>query len=251
MERLQKIISGAGIASRRAAEKMIEAGRVTVDGKVVREMGVQVDGAVSRICVDGKLIKARPPLLYFMLYKPRGYISTAKDERGRKTVLDLLPEVRHRIYPVGRLDGNTEGLLLLTNDGALMHGLLHPRREIEKIYMAQVEGDVAPAAVRTLRSGVALADGVTAPARVRVLRRDTERDLTQMEIILHEGKNRQVRRMCEAVGHPVRRLKRIGFAGLALQGLRRGEYRGLTEEEIRYLYDLAQVDRAPDRAGRE
>lgn len=249
MERLQKLISMAGIASRRAAEKMIAEGRVTVDGQVVTQMGCLADPAKQRICVDGQPLAKRERLVYFMLHKPRGYISTAKDERGRRTVLDLLPNIPERVYPVGRLDGNTEGLLLLTNDGTLMNGLLHPRHEIHKVYVAQVEGKVTAEAVGRLRRGVQLSDGMTAPAEVRVLGWDGEHGRTHLEIVLHEGRNRQVRRMCEAVGHEVRRLKRIGFAGLDLYGLRRGECRPLTKEEVSFLYDLTNCRQQTDWGG--
>ena len=243
MERLQKLISRAGIASRRTAEKMIAEGRVSVDGQVVTQMGVSVDPVKHRICVDGKPLTKRERLVYFMLYKPRGYISTVKDERGRRTVLELLPDIPERVYPVGRLDGNTEGLLLLTNDGILMNGLLHPRNEIRKTYIAQVEGDVTADAVGHLRRGVRLSDGMTAPAEVHILARDGERGRTQLEIVIHEGRNRQVRRMCEAVGYTVHRLKRIRFASLDLYGLRRGGCRSLTEEEVSFLYELTNFRR--------
>lgn len=239
MERLQKIISQAGIASRRAAEKMIEEGRVTVDG-VVATLGMQAE-ASQTICVDGKPIRQAEAHVYFLLNKPKGYISTAKDERGRKTVLNLLPEVEERVYPVGRLDGATEGLLLLTNDGGLMNGLLHPAREVWKTYLAQVEGRPTKQELQTLKSGVALEDGVTAPANVRVLDWDDRSGRTKLEISIHEGKNRQVRRMCEAVGHPVHSLKRTEFAGLNLSGVKRGEYRALTKEETAYLYEVANL----------
>ena len=237
MERLQKIISRAGAASRRAAEQMIAEGRVTVDG-VVAEIGAQADDSQT-VCIDGNPIRGVEPHVYFLLNKPKGYISTAKDERGRKTVLDLLPEVKARIYPVGRLDNGTEGLLLLTNDGELMNGLLHPAREVWKTYAAQVEGSFSKQELQTLKNGVPLEDGVTAPAKVRVLDWDDRTGRTKVEISIHEGKNRQVRRMCEAVGHPVRALKRTEFAGLNLSGVRRGEHRMLTAEEIAYLYEVA------------
>lgn len=239
MERLQKIISRAGAASRRAAEQMIAEGRVTVDG-VVAEIGAQADESHT-ICIDGKPIHGAEPHVYFLLNKPKGYISTAKDDRGRKTVLDLLPEVKARIYPVGRLDNGTEGLLLLTNDGELMNGLLHPAREVWKTYTAQVEGSFTKQELQTLKNGVSLEDGVTAPAKVRVLDWDDRTGRTKVEISIHEGKNRQVRRMCEAVGHPVRALKRTEFAGLNLSGVRRGEHRILTAEEIEYLYEIAGI----------
>lgn len=246
MERLQKIISQAGIASRRAAEKMIEEGRVTVDG-VVASLGAQADADSQTICVDGEPIRRAEAHVYFLLNKPKGYISTAKDDRGRKTVLDLLPEVDARIYPVGRLDNGTEGLLLLTNDGELMNGLLHPAREVWKTYIAQVEGRLEKPEMQKLKNGVALEDGVTAPAKVRVLDWDQKSGRTKIEISIHEGKNRQVRRMCEAVGHSVQALKRTEFAGLSLSGVKRGEYRALSADEVTYLYELANL---PMRGGK-
>lgn len=245
MERLQKILSQAGIASRRAAEKMIAEGRVTVDG-VVASIGMQADAALQTICVDGAPIRKAEAHVYFLLNKPKGYISTAKDDRGRKTVLDLLPEVEARIYPVGRLDNDTEGLLLLTNDGELMNGLLHPAQEIWKTYVAQVEGQPTKQALQKLKQGVALEDGVTAPAKVRVLDWSEKSGRTKLEISIHEGKNRQVRRMCEAVGHSVQALKRTEFAGLSLSGVRRGEHRALSTDEVAYLYELANLS-APDK----
>ena len=246
MERLQKIISQAGIASRRAAEKMIEEGRVTVDG-VVASLGAQADADSQTICVDGEPIRRAEAHVYFLLNKPKGYISTAKDDRGRKTVLDLLPEVDARIYPVGRLDNGTEGLLLLTNDGVLMNGLLHPAREVWKTYIAQVEGRLEKPEMQKLKNGVALEDGGTAPAKVRVLDWDQKSGRTKIEISIHEGKNRQVRRMCEAVGHSVQALKRTEFAGLSLSGVKRGEYRALSADEVAYLYELANL---PMRGGK-
>ncbi len=250
-ERLQKILSQAGVASRRAAEKMIAEGRVTVNGKTVTEPGVKADAADDRIAVDGKPLAEAERLRYYLLNKPKGYISTAKDERGRRTVLDLLPETAERLYPVGRLDNNTEGLLLLTNDGALTNALLHPAREIQKTYVAVVEGQVTAGELRRLRQGVELADGLTAPAGAFLVERDVAADRTKMEITLHEGRNRQVRRMCEAVGHRVRSLKRIQFAGLTLDGLRRGASRPLTRDEVRGLYALAGLPLSPDRRREE
>ena len=237
MERLQKIISQAGIASRRAAEKMIEEGRVTVDG-VVASLGTQADAGSQTICVDGVPIRGAEAHVYFLLNKPKGYISTAKDDRGRKTVLDLLPEAGARIYPVGRLDNGTEGLLLLTNDGALMNGLLHPAREVWKTYIAQVEGQLTKPELQTLKNGVKLEDGVTAPAKVRVLDWDQKSGRTKLEISIHEGKNRQVRRMCKAVGCPVKELTRIAIGDLYLARLKEGHYRKLRKEEIDYLKSL-------------
>lgn len=239
-ERLQKIISRAGIASRRAAEKLILDGRVFVDGQVVRELGRKCDAARAVISVDGIPICRAERRVYFLLNKPKGFFSTARDERGRRTVLELLPEVKERVYPVGRLDANTEGLLLITNDGALMNGLLHPRYEVEKTYVAKVTGNLTEASLKLLGQGVLLEDGLTAPARVRLLEQGTE--VSRVEITIHEGRNRQVRRMFSAVGCDVKALKRVAFAGLGLEGVKRGEYRELSREEVAMLYEIAGMD---------
>lgn len=239
MERLQKIISQAGIASRRAAEKLIVEGRVKVDGKVITELGTKIEGSAHEIAVDGTVISREEKRVYYILNKPKGYLSTAKDERGRKTVLDLLPGIKERVYPVGRLDNNTEGLLLLTNDGALMNSLLHPKYEIYKTYVAHVSGQPVEEALDKLRAGIMLEDGPTAPAKVYVTGMDPMRDLTEIEVTIHEGRNRQVRRMFEAIKHDVKALKRVEFAGLTLSGLRRGQYRELTPREIAYLQEFA------------
>lgn len=237
-ERLQKIISRAGIASRRAAEKMIQEGRVSLNGRIVTESGTKADTAHDEILVDGKAVQAAEEHVYFLLNKPKGYLSTAKDERGRKTVLDLLSEVEQRIYPVGRLDNNTEGLLLLTNDGELMNGLLHPSREIYKTYIARVSGEVTEEKLRVLREGVQLEDGLTAPAKARILEQELRGGLTRVEVIIHEGRNRQVRRMFAAIGCDVKALKRTEFAGLNLSGVHRGAHRRLTPEELAYLREV-------------
>ncbi len=241
MERLQRIIARAGIASRRMAEKMILDGRVAVDGVIVSELGSQADIEKNEIFVDGKKIETAERPVYFLLYKPKGYITTTNDDRGRKTVLSLLPDVKERIYPVGRLDYNTEGALLLTNDGTLTNALLHPKNEVYKTYLARVEGIITQKDLQTLRHGVMLDDGITAPARVRIVEQNEKNDTTKMEITIHEGRNRQIRRMCEAVEHPVINLKRLEFAGLNLSGLRRGTYRTLSNEEIAYLYDISNI----------
>ena len=246
-ERLQKIISQAGIASRRAAEKMILEGRVRVDGKVVRELGTKVNPAAHTISVDGRPIKGEEQHVYLLLNKPKGYLSTAKDDRGRRTVLDLLPEVKDRVYPVGRLDNNTEGLLLITNDGTLMNGLLHPRFEVEKTYHAGVTGQLTEEKLQMLRDGLLLEDGMTAPAKVSLLPErelsERERGFTRVSIAIHEGRNRQVRRMFAAVGCDVKALKRVRFADLTLKGVARGHHRTLTQEEVSRLYRLAGLTR--------
>ena len=241
MERLQKLISQAGAASRREAERMILAGRVAVDGVTITELGVQADINKSVITVDGKPIKIEKKRLYFLLNKPKGYICAVKDDRGRKTIIDLFPEVKEYIYPVGRLDYDTEGLLLVTNDGELMNGLLHPRYEVNKTYIAKVEGVPRPADIQALREGVMLEDGRTAPAKVRLLpKRNNQTDKwSRAELTIHEGRNRQVRRMLAAVGHPVMELKRVAFAGLDLKGVIPGKYRALQKEELAMLQRLA------------
>ena len=224
MERLQKLISRAGIASRREAEKIILAGRVTVDGKVTTELGAKADPAQNKIRVDGKILNFDAEKIYLLLNKPRGYVSTAKDERGRPTVLDLVKEIPARVYPVGRLDLNSEGLLLLTNDGELTNALIHPSFKVT--YRVKVTGAVTEENLDKLRAGIELEDGLTAPAEISRLSADT------VEITIHEGRNRQVRRMFAAVGCDVKRLRRIKFAGLTLEGVGVGKFRRLTAAEI-------------------
>ena len=229
MERLQKIIARAGICSRREAEKMILAGRVTVDGKIITELGAKADFN-QKICVDGKPVTFNAEKIYLLLNKPRGYVSTVKDERGRKTVLELLGEnFPERVYPVGRLDLNSEGLLILTNDGDLTNALIHPRFEVKKTYRAKISGDVTEEKLDKLRAGIELDDGLTAPAEVYLLGENL------VEITIHEGRNRQVRRMFAAIRCDVKRLRRIKFADLTLDGLKVGEFRELRAEEIARL----------------
>lgn len=237
-ERLQKIISQAGVASRRHAEELITAGRVTVNGLVVAELGAKVEPGRDVVAVDGRPL-AGEAKVYVLLHKPRGVVTTVTDPRGRRTVTDLTADIAERLYPVGRLDYNTEGLLLLTNDGALTHALTHPRHEIDKTYIATVVGKPSEEKLDRLRMGVKLEDGTTAPARVRMTGYDLEKNATTLEIVIHEGRNRQVRRMCEAIGHPVDKLKRTKFAFLTLEGVRRGSYRHLEPEEIERLRKLA------------
>ena len=227
MERLQKIIARAGICSRREAEKLILGGRITVDGKIITELGAKANPN-QKICVDGKPIAVRTEKIYILLNKPRGYVSTAHDERGRKTILDLI-DVSERVYPVGRLDLNSEGLILLTNDGDLTNSLIHPRFEVEKTYRAKISGVVTEEKLDKLRAGIELDDGLTAPAEIYRLKKDL------IEITIHEGRNRQVRRMFAAIGCDVKRLKRIKFAGLTTEGLKVGQFRELTAEEISRL----------------
>lgn len=229
MERLQKVLARAGVASRRRAEELIRAGRVRVDGEVVRELGVRVDPYVQQITVDGKEIKSEP-LVTYLLNKPRGTVSTVTDPQGRPTVRQLLTGVKERVYPVGRLDADTCGALLLTNDGELAFRLTHPSFEVKKTYRALVRGEMSDESLTALAAGVVLEDGPTAPANVRLIKRD--RGLTLIELTLHEGRNRQVRRMCQAVGHPVLELERVAIAGLTCKGLARGAFRRLSDEEV-------------------
>jgi 23S rRNA pseudouridine2605 synthase len=234
-ERLQKVLARAGFGSRRAAEGLIAEGRVTVDGEVAR-LGRRVDPAHAHVEVDGVPVTIRDDVVYYLLNKPQRVITTARDPEGRPTAVDPVPP-EPRVFPVGRLDYETEGLLVLTNDGELAHLVMHPRHGIEKAYLAEVAGAPSRAAVRSLREGVVLDDGPTAPARVRVVQR--RGDTTALEIVVHEGRNRIVRRMCEAVGHPVRRLVRTRVGPIIDRRLAPGAWRPLRPREVRALYRAA------------
>lgn len=230
-QRLQKVLSRAGFGSRRSCEELIAAGRVTVDD-VVAALGRRVDPEVDRVAVDGIPVGVRSGLVYYLLNKPRGVVTTARDPQGRPTVVDLVP-LEPRVFPVGRLDADSEGLLLLTNDGELAHRLTHPSFGVEKQYLAEVEGTPTPHALRRLREGVELEDGPTAPAQAAAV------PPSAVRITVHEGRNRQVRRMCAAVGLPVTRLVRTRIGPLAERGLRPGEWRPLTLAEVRALNEAA------------
>ena len=247
-ERLQKILSQAGISSRRAAEKLIAEGRVSVNGKTVLEMGVKADPAVDDIRVDGRRVKAAQRHRYILLYKPAGFVTTRKDPQRRPTVIDLLGGVREYVYPVGRLDYDTEGLLLLTNDGDLAAALTHPRHGVERTYEARVAGMPDQDAVDRLRKGIPLDGKRTLPADVVLLNRSGREGL--LLITIREGRNRQVRRMCEAVGHPVDKLKRVKIGPLSDRMLRRGEWRDLTPEEVKSLKKLAKPTRSGTASAR-
>lgn len=239
LERLQKVIAQAGVASRRDAEELIKAGKVKVNGKIVTELGSKIEPKRDRVTVDGKPLKAEKNV-YILLYKPKGVVTTLDDPRGRKTVAQLVAAIPERIYPVGRLDYNTEGLLIMTNDGDLTHALTHPSHEIAKTYLAKVQGFPPEEKLDKLRVGIKLEDGVTAPAKINIVAIDQEKELTTLEIVIYEGKNRQIRRMCEAIGYPVKNLKRVKFAFLTLEGLRRGQYRQLLAGEVEDLKRLAK-----------
>jgi 23S rRNA pseudouridine2605 synthase len=226
-ERLQKVLARAGLGSRRVAEELIESGRVLVNGEVAI-LGARVDPEEDRVEVDGVPIGVRSGLVYYLLNKPSGVITTASDTHGRPAVVELVPS-EPRVFPVGRLDAATEGLLLLTNDGDLTHRLTHPSFGVEKEYLAEIEGSPTRGELRQLREGVELDDGMTAPAKVAVVGDGV------LRLVIHEGRNRQVRRMFEAIGHPVRRLVRTRIGPLAERRLKPGEWRELTQDEVREL----------------
>ncbi len=234
--RLQKYIADAGICSRRAAEKMIEQGRVFVNDKVAH-LGQKV-GPGDKVALDGEMIRCqKKSYLYLMMYKPRGYVTTLSDEMGRKSVVDLLSSVSQRVYPIGRLDKDSEGLLLLTNDGDLANKLMHPRHHIGKGYRTVVSGKVGREQLVTLANGVTLDDGYkTGKADVEIIKEKDDR--TVLSITIYEGKNRQIRRMCESVGLQVLRLKREKIGALSIGTLRSGQYRKLSDKEIEYLKSL-------------
>ncbi|MDQ0197450.1 23S rRNA pseudouridine(2605) synthase RluB [Neobacillus ginsengisoli] len=237
MERLQKVMARAGIASRRKSEELIKEGRVKVNGKVVKELGIKVSSS-DKVEVNEIQIEREEPV-YFILYKPRGVISSVNDDKGRKVVTDYFSELKIRIYPVGRLDYDTSGLLLLTNDGEFANLLMHPRNEIEKVYVAKVKGIPLRENLKKLEKGIRLEDGKTAPAKVKMLSLDKKKQTSIIEIVIHEGRNRQVRRMFEAIGHEVMKLKRERYGFLTLNGLSAGDARELTPHEVKQLRAMA------------
>lgn len=231
------MIAAAGIASRRGAEDLLRAGRVCVNGEIAA-VGDSVDPERDVVSVDGRSLRAEPRA-YWMVHKPRGVLTTVRDTHGRRTVLDLLPERSHRLFPVGRLDLDTEGLVLLTNDGELAHMLLHPSFESEREYEVEVRGRISREALRRLAAGVELEDGLTAPARVEQLRHRAESDTSLFRLVLIEGKKRQIRRALAFLGHPVTALLRVRMGSLQLGSLAAGEARPLTDDEVRALTDPA------------
>jgi len=234
--RLQKLLSEAGIASRRGGEDLIRAGKVSVNGQVVRELGFKADPALDRIKVEGRTLPRPSPKVYYLLYKPRGVITSLNDPEGRPTVKDLIPRIKVKVFPVGRLDYDAEGCLLLTNDGDLAERLTHPRHEVPRTYLVKVKGILTAQELGRLEKGVKLADGMSPSMRITPMRRLQKN--SWLKVTLHEGRNRVIKRTFEAIQHPVLQLRRIRFASLSLEGLRPGDYRPLLPEEIERLRGL-------------
>lgn len=236
-QRLQKILSQAGVASRRKSEELIVDGRVTINGTTVVKLGTKADSASDDIRVDGKIIKNPEKHRYVLLNKPRGYISTRNDPQKRPTIMDLIPSVKEYVYPVGRLDYDTEGLILLTNDGLLATTLTHPKHRVQRTYEALVSGIPNKHALEKLRTGIRLEGRNTSPATVKLLKSRNPNN-TLIKITIREGRNRQVRRMCEAVGHPVQRLKRTHIGPIKDRNLKPGKWRELTDQELQELQKI-------------
>lgn len=234
--RLQKYLADAGIASRRKAEEFILDGKVQVNDEVVRELGTKVDDKTDIVLFNGKKVVHNEKLVYIMLYKPEGYVTTVKDQFDRPTVMDLVKGVKERVFPVGRLDYDTAGLLIMTNDGELTYKLTHPKNDVEKIYIAKLFGRPDENDMNQFKWGVNIDGKRTAPARLEII--ESGEKYCTVKITIHEGRNRQVRKMCEAVKHPVATLKRVGTGELSLGDLEKGKYRPLSDKEIKYLKSL-------------
>jgi len=246
-ERLQKILSRMGVASRRHAEELIRQGRVTVNGKVAT-LGMKADPDRDHIKVDGRLLLRQEPRAYVMLYKPKGVLTTLEDPQGRPTIKDLLKGVKFRVYPVGRLDFNSEGLLLCTNDGELAYRLIHPKFKVPKTYWVKVKGQIPEKKLDIVRRGMRLDDGTqTMPCQVKRIRMPKTKNNTWLEITMTEGKKRQIRRMFEKLRHPVLKLKRIKIDGLKLSGLLPGQWRYLTPDEVKRLKQAVGLSDEKDK----
>ncbi|MBU5487690.1 rRNA pseudouridine synthase [Clostridium sp. MSJ-8] len=234
-ERLQKYMASCGVASRRKCEELILQGKVQVNDILITELGTKVNLEKDIVKYNGKIIKPEEKKVYIMLNKPEGYITSVKDEKDRKTVLDIV-KVKERIYPIGRLDYDSSGLLLLTNDGDIYNKIIHPRVKIDKKYLVNIKGSFSENDLKKFKSGINIGDYTTAPAEVKII---SEKETTSLvEITIHEGKNRQIRRMCSALNHDVLSLKRISIGEIKLGYLNKGEYRNLTEQELAYLKKL-------------
>ncbi|MGM9534173.1 MAG: pseudouridine synthase [Intestinibacter sp.] len=236
--RINKYIALCGVASRRKAEELILNNRVKVNDKIVTELSYQVDEENDIVKVDDKVITEEQKLVYILLNKPEGYITTVKDQFDRPSVLDLVSDIKERVYPIGRLDYETSGLLLLTNDGDLTYKLTHPKHEVEKTYLARVKGKPNRNEIENFKNGLKIEDYTTAKAKLKIVKYDEKKDVSILEIKIHEGKNRQVRKMCKAINHPVLRLKRVAMGKIRIQDCQIGKYRYLTEEEIKYLKSI-------------
>lgn len=235
MERLQKIIAHSGYCSRRKAEKLITEGKVLVNGKIITDLGTKVSYQ-DQISINGNNLKTEEKE-YILLYKPRGVVTTTSDEKGRKTILDLI-DTKNRLYPVGRLDYDTSGVILLTNDGNLTNKLIHPKNNIEKVYIAKLEGIINKEKLGILCRGVYIDNRKTAKAKAKIKKIDKKKNTSIVELIIHEGRNHQVKKMFEKIGYKVIKLKREVFAGLSLSGLTSGKYRHLSIKEVKTLYSL-------------
>ncbi|WP_209122523.1 pseudouridine synthase [Alkalihalobacillus sp. BA299] len=242
MERLQKVIAQAGVTSRRKAEQLIVEGKVKVNGQIVRELGVKVNANKDEIEVNGVPIDREQPV-YFLLYKPSGVISSVSDDKGRKVVTDFI-EVDERIFPVGRLDYDTSGLILLTNDGEFANLLMHPKHTIDKVYVAKIKGIPTREQLKQLKEGIRLEDGITAPAKVKLLSANKKNQTSIVQLTIHEGRNRQVRRMFEALGYQVMKLKRERYGFLDLTGLTPGEFRPLKPIEVKHFREIAVTQKS-------
>lgn len=234
-ERLQKYMARCGVASRRKCEEIILLGKVKVNNKIVTELGYKIDVDNDKVIVDNKLIKPEEKKVYIALNKPEGYVSTVKDEKGRKTIIDLI-KIEERVYPIGRLDYDTSGLILLTNDGDIYNKIIHPREEKNKIYIATIKGTPTKEEIERFENGINIDGYTTAKASFKVIKNNS--DCSEVKIIIHEGKNRQIRKMCEAIKHPVLKLKRIQIGDIKLGDLPKGKWRFLDDEELNYLRKL-------------
>ncbi|MDA3732494.1 pseudouridine synthase [Niameybacter massiliensis] len=235
--RLQKYLAQCGVGSRRKCEQYIAEGKVKVNGQVVTEQGVQVEEG-DEVLFENQPVQEEEQLVYYLLNKPTGYITSVADEKDRPTVLDLVKNIPYRIFPVGRLDYNTTGLLILTNDGELTYALTHPKHHVDKTYVVKVKGDIRPSTLQKLQQGVVIDGYLTAPAKTKVIRQNGA--TTTFSLTIHEGRNRQVRKMCAAVGYDVLRLTRVSMGSLELGDLESGSYRPLTRQEVNYLKGLGE-----------
>lgn len=235
--RLQKFLANSGVASRRKCEELILEGKISVNGKVVKELGTKIDSTVDKVEYCGKLIHNTEKMVYILLNKPIGYVTTAKDQFSRDTVLDLV-KVKERVVPVGRLDMYTSGALILTNDGDFIYKVTHPKHEITKTYTVTLHGIISNDAVENLRQGVEIEDYITRPAKVKILKTDAEKNISRLEITIHEGKNRQVRKMCEAVGSKVIALHRSKIGDIGVKDIKIGNWRYLKDYEIKKLINI-------------